>query len=278
MNLTPTIQAFTQAGIDTPQLDAQLLMAHVLGITREALLMRGQGEVMTPAQTVAFEALVARRLAREPMAQILGKKEFWGLDFEVTKDTLMPRPDSETLIESLLSTIDHRPSTILDLGTGTGCLLLSALKEFPQARGLGVDISEAALKVARRNAAALGLENRAEFKKSDWTSEINAVWDVVISNPPYIPEEEIPHLAPEVARYEPRLALDGGRDGLDCYRTITRFLPNILAKNGVCVLEVGAGQADAVASLAVAKGLYVAEIRADLAGIPRCIVITREHS
>ena len=276
MHLKNVIQKFTAAGIETAMLDAQLLLSHVLGISREELLM-GQGGELSQAQQHAFDALVARRLAREPVAQILGKKEFWGLNFEVTADTLMPRPDSETLISTLLGNQPFRskPLKMLDLGTGTGCLLLSALSEFPAAAGLGVDVSEAALSVAKRNALALGMQNRADFKKSDWICEINGVWDVVISNPPYIPTEEIPRLAPEVAHHEPRLALDGGSDGLSCYRAIVGFLPKILASGGIALLEVGKGQADAVAHLAEETGLQIASVATDLAGVARCVVIKK---
>lgn len=262
------------AHIDTAVLDARLLMRHVLGVTREQLLLE-QDRSLRLADRQQFEALVARRVNREPMAQILGRREFWGLDFKVTKDTLDPRPDSETLIEALLECKPNRGQKlrILDLGTGTGCLLLSALSEYPQATGVGVDMSSQALEVARENAASLGFTNRAEFKKSDWNSEINGVWDVVLGNPPYIPTEEISRLSPEVAQFEPHTALDGGGDGLQCYLRITRFLPEILADDGVALLEVGAGQASDVAAMALDVGLNVTGIAHDLAGIGRCVMI-----
>lgn len=268
-------ERLSRAGVENPALDARLLLQHVLGVSREALLANAPR--LTEVQQAQLDTLVARRVAREPMAQILGRREFWGLEFKVTSDTLDPRPDSETLIESLLQCKPNRgqPIDILDLGTGTGCLLLAALSEYPQASGLGVDMSDKALEVANENARALGLENRTIFKKSDWNSQINGVWDVVLGNPPYIPTEEIPRLAPEVAGYEPHSALDGGSDGLQCYRAITRFLPEILAEDGVALLEVGAGQAQDVASLARAAGLRIKAIACDLAGIERCVVMVK---
>lgn len=276
MILAQAIQKLKDAGIESAALDARLLLQSVLGVTREQLLLDAN-RPMRSAEKAIFDALLARRAAHEPMSQILGKREFWGLEFTVTGDTLDPRPDSETIISALLKhqPLRSKPLKIVDFGTGTGCLLLSALSEYPLATGLGVDISEKTLAVARGNAKQLKLENRAEFKKSDWNCEINGVWDVVISNPPYIPSEEIPRLAPEVAHFEPKLALDGGVDGLDCYRAITQFLPDVLAENGIALLEVGAGQAADVGQLARSQGLKVADILNDLAGIERCVVVRK---
>lgn len=277
MNLNQALDTLVRAGIDSARLDTQLLLAHVLCMTREELLMRESVE-MTEFQSAQFAALVARRASRIPISQLLGRKEFWGLTFKVSADTLTPRPDSETIIEALLAHQPRRSAQlrILDLGTGTGCLLLAALSEYPQSRGLGVDISERALAVAAENAASLRLEKRAEFKKSVWNSAINGVWDIVISNPPYIPAGEIQGLAPEVSRHEPRLALDGGSDGLDCYREITRFLPEILAESGMALLEVGRGQAQDVASLGQSHGLSLAGIACDLSGVGRCVILKKQ--
>lgn len=275
MLLTHTIEELKNAGIETAALDARLLLQHVLQISREALLLDTM-PALSPSQKAEFSSLLAMRLAHKPMAQILGEREFWGHRFQVNEHTLIPRPDSETLISGLLA---HRRSRekafrILDLGTGTGCLLLAALSEYPHATGLGVDISEQALEVARANAQSLGLEKRAEFKKSHWNAEINGVWDIILSNPPYIPTREIAGLAPDVAVYEPRLALDGGNSGLDAYRAIISFLPAYMAENGIALLEVGAGQAAEVAAMAVAQGLTVTQKMCDLAGVERCIIIT----
>lgn len=265
-----------QAGVENARADARLMLRFILKISLSDLLARGD-DTLDADQKKQFEALVEKRAARRPMAQVIGMREFWGLDFKVTEHTLDPRPDSETIIEMLFKyqPVRSKPLTIVDFGTGTGCLLLAALSEYPAARGVGVDISDAALTVAEGNAVALRLKNRAIFKKSDWNSQINGVWDVVISNPPYIKTEEIPGLSPEVAKFEPRLALDGGGDGLQCYRAITRFLPKVLADGGVALLEVGAGQAASVADLAKEQGLRIEEIAHDLAGIERCVVIRK---
>jgi release factor glutamine methyltransferase len=274
--LTQACRTLDRAGVESARMEARLLMRFVLNISLEALLMDGS-RVLTEQDKMQFDDLVVLRAERRPMSQVLGFREFWGMNFCVTGDTLTPRPDSETLISALLQQKPQRGQAlkILDLGTGTGCLLLSALSEYPQASGLGVDISDAALAIAERNAASLGLKNRALFKKSDWNSEINGVWDVILSNPPYIPTEEIPKLSPEVATYEPQAALDGGSDGLNCYLRISRFLPNILAKEGVALLEVGAGQAKDVARLVSEQGLNIADITRDLAGIERCVIIRK---
>jgi release factor glutamine methyltransferase len=223
-----------------------------------------------------FEALLARRCAREPLALILGRREFWSLDFAVSADTLIPRPESETLVESALAAFPDRdkPRAILDLGTGTGCLLLAALHEFPRAFGVGVDRSAAAAGLAARNAAALGLAGRAAFLCADWDTPLAGRFDLVLCNPPYIPTSDIDGLMPEVARYEPRSALDGGTDGLNGYRRVFTSLSCRLTEGGVAILELGQGQAESVAGLAQAAGL-AAEARADLLGITRALVLRR---
>lgn len=271
--------ALDRAGVESVRTDARLLMRFVLKISLETLLMETNRE-LTETQQTQFESLVAMRATHRPMAQILGQREFWGHYFKVNEHTLIPRPDSETLITGLLAHKRERAKKlrILDLGTGTGCLLLSALSEYPLSMGLGVDISEKALAVARENAQALGLAPRAEFKKSVWNSEINGVWDVVLSNPPYIPTADISGLSPDVALYEPRLALDGGSSGLDCYHAIIGFLPSVLAEDGLALLEVGAGQAADVAALATTRGLTISQIMCDLAGVERCIIITKTRT
>jgi release factor glutamine methyltransferase len=211
---------------------------------------------------------------REPLAQIVGVREFWSLPSAVTADTLTPRPDSETLIEAALAAVADRQAAlrILDLGTGTGCLLLALLSEMPHSTGLGIDCSDKAIAVARRNAAALGLSARAEFLVGDWTNGVNERFNLVITNPPYIRTEDLPGLEPEVSRYEPRLALDGGADGLASYRAIAGGLAGVLAPDGVAVLEVGAGQADAVQRILRQAGLRETACRDDLGGVARCLV------
>ena len=255
------------AGVDNPGLDARLLLGHATGLPRETLLR----EPLRVIDPVPYKALVARRAAHEPLALILGRQEFWSLDFIVSPATLIPRADSETLIEAALAAMPERRQvrTILDLGTGTGCLLLAALTEFASAWGLGVDRSAEVVALASRNANALGLATRAAFICGNWADAVAARFDLVLSNPPYIPSADIAGLMPEVALHEPGRALDGGHDGLDAYRCILAALPGLLAPGGVAILELGIGQADAVAALA---GRPVA-FRADLGGVRRAIVV-----
>lgn len=262
------------AGIENAAQEARLLLAHALGLTREELL-RARDRLIDPAP---FEALLARRAAREPTALILGHRAFWSLDLAVSPATLVPRPDSETLIEAALAAFPERASVrrILDLGTGTGCLLLAALAEFPAAFGIGVDRAPAAAWLARENARRNGLAGRAALLAGDWAAALGGVFDLVLSNPPYIPSADIAGLMPEVAAHEPLSALDGGADGLAAYRRIVAGLPRLLAPGGIAILELGIGQAPAVTGLAAAAGL-VAQARADLAGIPRALVLRRRN-
>ena len=258
------------AGVDSPRLDARLLLAHVAGLTQDAMLRDRDAPVDMPP----YAALLARRAAREPLALITGWQEFWSLPFEVSPDTLIPRPDSETVIEAALTARPGRGAvrSILDLGTGTGCLLLAALTEYPAAWGVGVDLSPTAAALARRNAVALGLSSRADMLCGHWDDALLAHFDLVLSNPPYIPGADIAGLMPEVGRYEPRRALDGGPDGLDAYRSLLRRLPSLLNPGGAAVLELGAGQAASVAALA--EG-WAVTLRRDLAGTERAMVLRR---
>jgi release factor glutamine methyltransferase len=258
------------AGIDNPRLEARLLLAHALGMPAAALLR----DPRAAAPASSYAALVARRAAHEPLAYILGRREFWSLDFAVSPATLIPRPDSEALIEAAEAEFAGRPppARILDLGTGTGCLLLAALHLFPGAFGVGVDLAPAAARLAAANAAALGLTGRAAFLCGDWAAALDARFDLVLCNPPYIPTSAIDGLMPEVARHEPATALDGGADGLASYRRIIARLPLLLRPRGVAVLELGQGQAGSVSALAAECGLQ-ALTRPDLAGIPRAIVL-----
>lgn len=261
------------AGVPRARAEARLLLAHATGLGPEAILGHPDRSV-DPAAAARLAVLVERRLQREPLAQIVGVREFWSLPFQVTADTLTPRPDSETLIEAALAAVSDRaaPLRTLDLGTGTGCLLLALLSEMPRSTGIGIDCSGRAIAVARQNAADLGLAERAEFRTGDWTNEVNERFNLVITNPPYIRTEDIDDLEPEVSRYEPRLALDGGADGLDNYRAIAAGLTGVLAEGGVAVLEVGDGQADAVSRILSAVGLREVARRRDLAGVVRCVV------
>lgn len=253
-----------QAGVEAPRREARLILAAALGLDAAGLLTADE------ADPALFEPLLRRREAREPLAYITGRREFWGMTFAVSSATLIPRPDSETLIEAILG---REPRRILDLGTGTGCLLLAALHENPSAFGVGVDMSAAAAALAARNAAALGLGDRAVFLAGDWAGAINGRFDLVLCNPPYIESHDIRGLMPEVAQYEPILALDGGADGAAAYRRIIAALPALMAENAACLLELGAGQSDMVRQLAAGAG-FACEIRPDLAGIGRVAILT----
>lgn len=275
--LRSAVMRLQQARIESASLDARILLEHVLAVSRERLLFLLDSEI-TIDQYEQMEALVERRAQRQPMAQIVGKREFWGLNFTVSKYTLDPRPDSETVIEYVLERIKNRgaPLKVLDLGTGTGCLLLSLLSELPAARGVGVDLCENALQVAGENALSLGLAERVEFLRSNWCDEVSGKFDVVISNPPYIPASVIPTLAPEVAKFEPKLALDGGGDGFCCYSKIMKALHNIVADGGFAAFEMGMGQQRGMEVLADENGFEVVGVRHDLGGIARCIILQRK--
>lgn len=249
---------------DTARLDAELLMAHALGVSREDLLLRH----LDAAVPEGFEALLQRRLSHEPIAYITGTRAFWTIDLEVGPGVLVPRADSETLIEAAIAHFRHRaPATILDLGTGPGTLLLAALDQWPQARGLGVDASEAALSYARRNAARLG-NDRVEFRLGDWADGIETRFDLILANPPYIGTDEV--LPAEVRDHEPGEALFAGPDGLDDYRRIVPDLPRLLAPGGIAVMEIGHTQAGPVSGLVRQHGLRPA-VTHDLRGLSRVV-------
>lgn len=261
------------AGIEAPQREARLLLGRASGLGATALI--GWPERPVAAEAVRrFEQVLARRLAHEPIAKILGRREFWSLDFAVTADTLDPRPDTETLVAAVLAEIPDRraPLRIADLGTGTGCILLALLSELPAAWGVGIDRSAAAARVAAGNAAALGFGRRAGVAVGDWAAALAACFDIVVSNPPYIASAAIAGLAPEVRDYDPRAALDGGADGFDAYRRLAPDCARLLRPGGLAAFEVGAGQAGSVAALCHAAGLSLLGIRADLAGIDRVVL------
>ncbi len=261
------------AGVASAALDARVILGHVLGAGPEMLVGGERG--LEATDVARYEALIARRARHEPTAYVVGEREFWSLAFTVTAATLTPRPETETLVGAVLDRVDRgRPLSLLDLGTGTGCLLLALLAELPAAHGTGVDLSEAAVRVAQGNAARLGLGARAGFVVGDWSRAIGGVFDVVVANPPYVATGELDGLAPEV-RAEPILALDGGADGLDAVRAIVPALPELVAEDGLAALEVGAGQAPAVEAMLASLGEGAVETVDDLAGIARCVLLKR---
>lgn len=268
------------AGIGTAALDARLLIQHAAGLTHEEFVARGD-EALPPGAAPRLEALVARRRAREPVARILGHKEFWGREFLLTPETLVPRPDSEVLVEAGLAAIrDCANPVIADLGTGTGCLLVTLLAERTDAHGLGIDCCERALACARTNAARHGVADRAAFAAGDWLAGVELAFDLIVANPPYIPTGEIGGLAPEVSRFDPRAALDGDMDGLGPLRAMAAGAARCLKPGGVVLVEVGRGQSGEAVSILAGAGLEAAPDRAeiaDLAGIPRAIKAVNRH-
>ena len=251
---------------DTPRLDAELLMAHALGISRDTLLLSRLDDSVPDS----FAALVARRFTHEPVAYITGRRAFWTIELGVGPGVLIPRPDSETLIEAAIAHFDGRaPERILDLGTGPGTLLLAALDQWPAATGLGIDRSEVALGYARANAERLGMAKRAQFRLGDWAEGIDGPFDLVLVNPPYIGTEE--SLPPEVREHEPAGALFAGGDGLDDYRRIVPDLRRLVGATGIAVLEIGWTQAGAVSALLAAQGFATAT-KNDLGGRPRAVI------
>ncbi|WP_372839689.1 peptide chain release factor N(5)-glutamine methyltransferase [Phaeovulum sp.] len=265
------VQRLAAAGIETPAADARRLLAHAMRLAPDRLTLESP-RALSSAELAAFDAALAQRLRRQPVAQILGFRQFWGRDFRVTRATLDPRPETETLVAEALT----RPfARVLDLGTGTGCILLSLLAERPAARGLGIDASPEALAVARENAAALGLEARAELRLGDWFDGVQGQFDLIVSNPPYIAAAEMPGLAPEVRDWEPALALTPGGDGLAAYRAIAAGARDRLAPSGRLLLEIGPTQALAVIGLLAANGLPDATVLTDLDGRDRVVSVWR---
>ena len=270
---TEVAAGLAAADIENARPEAWLLLAAATGRERAAL-MAGVPETLNAVQRARLAELVRRRRAREPLAYILGEKEFWSLRFEVAPAVLIPRPETETVVEAVLAQVCDRdqPFRLLDLGTGSGCLLLALLSELPHATGLGVDDSAAALAIARRNAERLGLAARAEFRPGRWGAGLRERFDVIVSNPPYVAELDWEALQPEIRQFEPRAALVAGADGLAAYRALAPDCARLLAPGGVCALEIGLNQGDAVAALLAAQGLVVVERRRDLAGIERCVI------
>lgn len=252
-------------------LEARLLAAHAWRMSPEELVFYGQDA----RDEAALGSLIERRLNREPVAQIVGEKHFWRDVFAVSSDVLTPRADSETIIETLrrLRPDHHASLRILDVGTGSGCLVLSALREYANATAVAVDASAAALAIAAKNAAALGLASRVQMLHSDWCSKVEETFDVILSNPPYIPTADIAALDADVQVYEPHSALDGGADGLDCYRVLVQQVQQHANPNALLLFEVGQGQANDVAALGQKAGWKLLDITNDLAGVPRVVAL-----
>ena len=264
---------FQNAGIDSAELDARLLVGAALKLDLTGLITSA-ARFVTESEAAQIDSFATRRLCGEPVARILGQKEFWGLPLKLSADTLVPRPDTETVVELALEIAreSSRPLRIADLGTGTGAILLALLSELGDAFGVGTDISLPALATARRNAAELGLSARARFVACDYAAALAGPFDLIVSNPPYIASAEIAGLAVEVRDHDPVLALDGGADGLDAYRTLIPQAAAVLAPGGALVVEGGQGQNGPIAALMRAAGLATGNpAKADLGGIPRAL-------
>jgi len=274
VTLDEAAQCLAGAGIENARREARLLLAHALGASRDATLTAAP----TPEQRAKFAAMVARRAAREPFAYITGKKEFWSLEFDVGPGVLIPRPDTETLVEQAAKHVADRnaPLAIADLGAGSGALLVAVLTEFPNATGVGFESSPQAFAYLRRNIAR-HVPHRGQALLASWNlaakDTTGGPFDLVFSNPPYIPSGDIESLDPDVSRYEPRAALDGGPDGLDAYRSLAGLLPSILKPGGHAILEIGAEQANSVEPLF--QALETVALATDLAGIPRALVLRK---
>jgi release factor glutamine methyltransferase len=265
--LDEAARCLAEASIEGARREARLLLAHAMGadVTSTAS--------PTAEQSAKFAALVARRAAREPFSYITGRKEFWSLEFEVGPGVLIPRPDTETLVEQAIRYLPDRnaPLTLADLGAGSGALLVSALTEFPRATGIGFESSPEAFSYLSRNIAR-HVPERGQALLAAWDMAAEP-FDLVLSNPPYIPATDIESLAPDVSRYEPRAALDGGQDGLDAYRSLGVLLPKIMKPGGHAILEIGAGQANSVEPLF--RSLEIVTLAADLGGVPRALVLRK---
>lgn len=266
-------------GIDTPDLDARILVGHALGLDHAALMLAGQRRLL-PGEVARIETFAARRLGREPIARITGTKEFWGLPLKVTPDVLVPRPETETVVEQALAAVDQtgarsRPLRIVDLGVGSGAILIALLVELLNASAIGTDRDPAALALARENARRSGVGPRAAFVACDFGASVAPGCDLVVTNPPYVRTGDIAQLEPDVREFDPRGAIDGGVDGLAAYRVVAVHAWHILARGAHLIAEIGEGQGDVVAALFTAAGFGRIRIVPDLAGISRVVVATR---
>ena len=267
-------EAFTRAGIDEAAIDARLLLCAAAGFDHSALIRDPDLPIEEEAAERAL-AMARRRLAREPVSRILGERSFWSFDLLVTPAVLDPRPDTETVVDGALEVLAERQGealSILDLGTGSGALLCALLDVFAQAQGLGVDISKEACAVARENLARCELAPRGQVRQGSWEAGLPGLYDLVVSNPPYIETAALAELDPEVRLYDPMLALDGGPDGLTAYRDICALLPALVAPGGFAIFEVGQGQAEVVAALLASQGFADVRAKRDLAGVERAVM------
>ena len=271
--LAAAAAALAAAGFDDGRRQARRLAVAALGLAPAEVFGHPERAVAAP-QRRRLQTMLRRMIAGEPLSRIDGRREFWGLEFALSADALDPRPESEAVVEAVLARIPRRaaPLRLLDLGTGSGCLLLALLAELPRAIGVGVDIAAGAAATARMNAAALGLDRRARFLVGAWGSALRSRFAVIIANPPYVPRSALAELPRAVQGYDPHRALDGGHDGLEAFRAIAAGLSDLLAPEGIFATEVGIGQGEAVAALLESSGLSVEAIEPDLAGIARCVV------
>jgi release factor glutamine methyltransferase len=269
-------RTLTEAGFESAALDARLLLLETLGISATDLVT-DPDVPLTPEQAETLSAFVQRRLNHEPVARIIGEREFWGLPFRLSPETLVPRPDTETLVETVLDLLPDRQASlrVVDFGTGSGCILIALLHELPNATGLGVDLASGALVTARSNARGNRVGDRCHFVLSRWADAVSGPFDLIVSNPPYIASGVIPSLDEEVREHDPRLALDGGPDGLEPYRVLLTEAQRLLAPGGLLAVEIGYDQAEAVSGLAKLHGLEILRIAHDLSDNPRCIAMKR---
>ena len=267
-----------EAQIESSILDARLLLGFALGTPQERFY-GSEDEILTKTQADNYIKIIERRCKREPVSRIIGTRGFWNLTLKINQSSLDPRPDSEVLIESILKTFPEKSDKLkfIDFGTGTGCLLLSALNEFPNSSGVGVDISKECVKIARENAALNGLSRRALFIESDWGGEVTDKFDVIIANPPYLQSDTIPTLDPEVKNFDPHIALNGGPDGLSCYRKLAPQFVAALKEKGLIFLEIGYDQMESVANIMEHSGFKCLHINQDLGKRDRCLVLAHHH-
>lgn len=270
-------QRLRERGISTFALDSEILLGVALNYSRETLTLN-RDALLSDIQQDIYEVLIARRLEREPIAYILGVKEFYGRDFEVTQATLIPRPDTEIMIEAVVDQVAKgaKFATILDLGTGSGCIILTLLAELGGGQGVGIDRSEEAAEVAMHNAHKLGLAKQVDFRVQDWNEGVDGEFDIIVSNPPYIRQVDVASLDQDVVDYEPHEALIGGEDGLDCYRQLIPVITKALKPNGYVFLECGVNQYKDIVDMFSAHGFKFVRVKKDLAGIDRCIVLTKK--